>query len=233
MGFLPTYIWIFPQIWGNSFSIEPTLSSSLSSESINTTLGTLAALLQLTKGNTDDSYDGCYSHRHSTLLATSLWKRPSSLLEINSLFRSWALTLYKHRCPFREAASILRSASLSVGVFEVSKSHVEFAIDRELMFRRMIFHQLPLLGIDLVLSIDQYNRPLVRIEMENGAADLFAATAGCKDIHHVQSGRLIILRESDPPTSWLYISNDKAHLKDMSHAIHVKSVRIGEEPKAY
>lgn len=175
--------------------------------------------------------EGCYDSYH-TLQAENLWRKMSSLEELNGVVASWMLTLEKQGCHNllkAGASGIVQAMVLSFGGFRFSNQHLELNIHpkylhRDYEFRRLNYGNMTHLNVSIAVRDD--NKAVLYVALDRSDRNYYACDAGCLDTP-VQLGpakTLFPVKLTEPLTSILYITSDKMHMEDLRHAIHVKEV---------
>ncbi|XP_058451613.1 uncharacterized protein KIAA2013 homolog [Malaya genurostris] len=175
--------------------------------------------------------EGCYDSYH-TLQAENLWKKMTSLEELNAVVASWMLTLEKQGCHNllkAGASGIVQAMVLSFGGFRFSNQHLELNIHpkylhRDYDFRRLNYGNMTHVNVSIAVQDD--NKAALSVVLDRSDRNYYACDAGCLDTP-VQLGptrTIFPVKLTEPLTSILYITSDKAHMEDLRHAIHVKEV---------
>lgn len=175
--------------------------------------------------------EGCYDSYH-TLQAENLWKKMSSLEELNGVVGSWMLTLEKQGCHNllkAGASGIVQAMVLSFGGFRFSNQHLELNIHpkylhRDYDFRRLNYGNMTHVNVSIVVRDD--NKAVLSVALDRSDRNYYACDAGCLDtpVQLSQVKTLFPVKLTEPLTSILYITSDKRHMEDLRHAIHVKEV---------
>ncbi|XP_055637924.1 uncharacterized protein KIAA2013 homolog [Toxorhynchites rutilus septentrionalis] len=175
--------------------------------------------------------EGCYDSYH-TLQAENLWKKMSSLEEMNGIVASWVLTLEKQGCHNllkAGASGVVQAMVLSFGGFRFSNQHLELNIHpkylhRDYEFRRLNYGNMTHVNISIVVRDD--NKAVLSVALDRSDRNYYACDAGCLDtpVQLGPSKTIFPVKLTEPITSILYITSDKIHMEDLRHAIHVKEV---------
>ncbi|XP_055540844.1 uncharacterized protein KIAA2013 homolog [Wyeomyia smithii] len=175
--------------------------------------------------------EGCYDSYH-TLQAENLWKKMSSLEEMNNVVASWMLTLEKQGCHNllkAGASGVIQAMVLSFGGFRFSNQHLELNIHPKFLHRDYDFRRLNygnMTHVNVSIAVQDDNKAVLFVALDRSDRSYYACDAGCLDMP-IQLGptrTLFPVKLTEPLTSILYITSDKAHMEDLRHAIHVKEV---------
>lgn len=173
----------------------------------------------------------CY-HGNPTFHGDSLWRRVTSVQGALELQRRWTLTLRKNQCKSlvsEGAEGILQAMLLSFGGLRFTESDLRLNMDPFVLHNNIAFHRLIYRNDTISISIKRgtgEQSPVISVALEEVARiKLYACEAGC--IHDpVELGKkpeVLPVFVTDPVTAILYISHDRAHLRDLRDTIHVKA----------
>lgn len=175
--------------------------------------------------------ESCYDSYH-TLQAENLWKKMTSLEDMNAVVASWMLTLEKQGCHNllkAGASGVVQAMVLSFGGFRFSNQHLELNIHpkylhRDYDFRRLNYGNMTHVNVSIVVRDD--NKAVLSVALDRSDRNYYACDAGCLDtpVQLSQSKTLFPVKLTEPLTSILYITSDKIHMEDLRHAIHVREV---------
>ncbi|EDV31352.1 uncharacterized protein Dana_GF14592 [Drosophila ananassae] len=238
------HIDVWTDLWATGFTISTSKAeNSLNGDRINATM--YAVLSQVRSfefeeigGNKREDIakaltyaEGCYDSYH-TLQAENLWREMSNLQQLNSLVSSWMLTLEKQGCHnlIRAGASgVIQAMVLSFGSFRFSNQHLECNIHpkflhRDFHFRRLNYGNKTHLNVTIIVKDD--NKAVINVALDRSDRSYYACDGGCLDepILLTQNRRQFPVKLTEPLTAILYITEDKQHMEELHHAIHVKEV---------
>lgn len=200
-------------------------------EEINTNLGSGSPSIREDIAKALTYAEGCYDSYH-TLQAENLWRDMSSLSQLNSLVSSWMLTLEKQGCHnlIRAGASgVIQAMTLSFGSFRFSNQHLECNmhpkfLHRDFHFRRLNYGNKTHVNVTIIVKDD--NKAVINVALDRSDRSYYACDGGCLDepVLLTQSRREFPVKLTEPLTAILYITEDKQHMEEIHHAIHVKEV---------
>lgn len=177
--------------------------------------------------------EGCYDSYH-TLQAENLWRDMTTVEDANKVVQMWMVTLEKQGCHnlIRAGASgIIQSMVLSFGGFRFSNQHLEFNIHpkylhRDFSFRRLNYGNMT--HVNVTVKVREDNKAQIEVSLDRSDRNYYACDAGCLDppVQLNQLPRIFPVKLTEPLTAVLYITSDKQHMEDLSHAIHVKEVIV-------
>lgn len=236
-------------IWTTGFSISNSLATgAINGNQINGTMYYLLTnnqvpLLEINHlGNSTvapHSYhtERCYEG-FSTLHAVKLWKLPKNELEVAETNNLWALTLQKHGCGNLlnlGAEGILQAVVLSLGGFKFTNHHLDLNLNprqlhRDYVFRKINYGNMSLLTVDVEVGYDNHAVLYVTLnKLLDQTKHFYACDAGCIDPPvelKFNVRQEFPVKLTNPITAILYISEDKDHINDLKHALHVQEVDI-------
>ncbi|EDW45570.1 uncharacterized protein KIAA2013 homolog [Drosophila sechellia] len=238
------HIDVWTDLWATGFTISTSKAeNSLNGDRINATM--YAVLSQVrsfefeeTGGSKKEDIakaltyaEGCYDSYH-TLQAENLWREMSSLQQLNSLVTSWMLTLEKQGCHnlIRAGASgVIQAMVLSFGSFRFSNQHLECNIHPKFLHRDFHFRRLNYgnkTHVNVTIIVDDDNKAVINIALDRSDRSYYACDGGCLDepVLLTQNRRQFPVKLTEPLTAILYITEDKQHMEELHHAIHVKEV---------
>ncbi|EDW78086.1 uncharacterized protein Dwil_GK24196 [Drosophila willistoni] len=241
------HINVWTDLWATGFTISTSKAeNSLNGDRINATM--YAVLSQVRSFEYEESgagsptikediakaltyAEGCYDSYH-TLQAENLWRDMSSLHQLNTLVSSWMLTLEKQGCHnlIRAGASgVIQAMVLSFGSFRFSNQHLECNIHpkflhRDFHFRRLNYGNKTHVNVTIIVKDD--NKAVINVALDRSDRSYYACDGGCLDepVLLTQNRRQFPVKLTEPLTAILYITEDKQHMEDLHHAIHVKEV---------
>ncbi|XP_022225108.2 uncharacterized protein KIAA2013 homolog [Drosophila obscura] len=242
------HIDVWADLWATGFTISTSKAEhSLNGDRINATMYAVLSQVRcfefeemgtaVTTAKKEDiakalTYaEGCYDSYH-TLQAENLWREMSSLQQLNSLVSSWMLTLEKQGCHnlIRAGASgVIQAMVLSFGSFRFSNQHLECNIHpkflhRDFHFRRLNYGNKTHVNVTIIVKDD--NKAIINVALDRSDRSYYACDGGCLDepVLLTQSRRHFPVKLTEPLTAILYITEDKQHMEELHHAIHVKEV---------
>ncbi|EDV57397.1 uncharacterized protein KIAA2013 homolog [Drosophila erecta] len=238
------HIDVWTDLWATGFTISTSKAEhSLNGDRINATM--YAVLSQVrsfefeeTGGSKKEDIakaltyaEGCYDSYH-TLQAENLWREMSNLQQLNSLVTSWMLTLEKQGCHnlIRAGASgVIQAMVLSFGSFRFSNQHLECNIHPKFLHRDFHFRRLNYgnkTHVNVTIIVDDDNKAVINIALDRSDRSYYACDGGCLDepVLLTQNRRQFPVKLTEPLTAILYITEDKQHMEELHHAIHVKEV---------
>ncbi|KAH8255731.1 hypothetical protein KR038_009292 [Drosophila bunnanda] len=240
------HIDVWTDLWATGFTISTSKAeNSLNGDRINATMYAVLSQVrsfefeELGVGTSkrDDiakalTYaEGCYDSYH-TLQAENLWRDMSSLQQLNSVVSSWMLTLEKQGCHnlIRAGASgVIQAMVLSFGSFRFSNQHLECNIHpkflhRDFHFRRLNYGNKTHVNVTIIVTDD--NKAVINVALDRSDRSYYACDGGCLDepVLLTQNRRQFPVKLTEPLTAILYITEDKQHMEELHHAIHVKEV---------
>ncbi|EDW87307.1 uncharacterized protein KIAA2013 homolog [Drosophila yakuba] len=238
------HIDVWTDLWATGFTISTSKAeNSLNGDRINATM--YAVLSQVrsfefeeTGGSKKEDIakaltyaEGCYDSYH-TLQAENLWREMSNLQQLNSLVTSWMLTLEKQGCHnlIRAGASgVIQAMVLSFGSFRFSNQHLECNIHPKFLHRDFHFRRLNYgnkTHVNVTIIVDDDNKAVINIALDRSDRSYYACDGGCLDepVLLTQNRRQFPVKLTEPLTAILYITEDKQHMEELHHAIHVKEV---------
>ncbi|XP_017858222.1 PREDICTED: uncharacterized protein KIAA2013 homolog [Drosophila arizonae] len=247
------HINVWTDLWATGFTISTSKAeNSLNGDRINATM--YAVLSQVRSFEFEDTSsglfgsssstgkreeiakaltyaEGCYDSYH-TLQAENLWRDMSTLNQLNSLVSSWMLTLEKQGCHnlIRAGASgVIQAMTLSFGSFRFSNQHLECNmhpkfLHRDFHFRRLNYGNKTHVNVTIIVKDD--NKAVIYVALDRSDRSYYACDGGCLDepILLTQNRREFPVKLTEPLTAILYITEDKQHMEEIHHAIHVKEV---------
>ncbi|KAM8715662.1 hypothetical protein ACLKA7_002674 [Drosophila subpalustris] len=200
-------------------------------EEVNTVLGSGSPSMREDIAKALTYAEGCYDSYH-TLQAENLWRDMSTLNQLNSLVSSWMLTLEKQGCHnlIRAGASgVIQAMTLSIGSFRFSNQHLECNmhpkfLHRDFHFRRLNYGNKTHVNVTIIVKDD--NKAVINVALDRSDRSYYACDGGCLDepVLLTQSRREFPVKLTEPLTAILYITEDKQHMEEIHHAIHVKEV---------
>ncbi|KAI8043367.1 uncharacterized protein KIAA2013 homolog [Drosophila gunungcola] len=238
------HIDVWTDLWATGFTISTSKAeNSLNGDRINATM--YAVLSQVRSFEFEEmgaskkediakalTYaEGCYDSYH-TLQAENLWREMSNLQQLNSLVSSWMLTLEKQGCHnlIRAGASgVIQGMVLSFGSFRFSNQHLECNIHpkflhRDFHFRRLNYGNKTHVNVTIIVKDD--NKAVINVALDRSDRSYYACDGGCLDepVLLTPNRRQFPVKLTEPLTAILYITEDKQHMEELHHAIHVKEV---------
>lgn len=179
--------------------------------------------------------EGCYDSYH-TLEAENLWRGMDTVPAMNEVVSSWLLTLEKHGCHNlikAGASGVVQAMVLSMGSFRFSNQHLEWRIHPKYLHRECTFRRLnygDMTHVNVTVEVTEDNRAVIYAALDRSDGQYYACDAGCLDepVQLYESRRMFPVKMTDPLTAILYITEDKGHMQELKHAIHVKEVVDGE-----
>ncbi|KAH8263700.1 hypothetical protein KR044_012705 [Drosophila immigrans] len=252
--FRQEHINVWADIWATGFTISTSKAeNSLNGDRINATMyavlsqvrsfefeelnaglgtGSVAIREDIAKALT--YAEGCFDSYH-TLQAENLWRDMSTLAQLNAVVSSWMLTLEKQGCHnlIRAGASgVIQAMTLSFGSFRFSNQHLECNIHpkflhRDFHFRRLNYGNKTHVNVTIIVKDD--NKAVINVALDRSDRSYYACDGGCLDepVLLTQSRREFPVKLTEPLTAILYITEDKQHMEEIHHAIHVKEVVEG------
>lgn len=85
--------------------------------------------------------------------------------------------------------------------------------------------------MNISVSVGEDNRASLFVALDRSDKDYYACDAGCLDTP-VELGpdkKQFPIKLTEPVTSILYITSDRAHMEDLRLSIHVKEIIEGED----
>ncbi|XP_026478409.1 uncharacterized protein KIAA2013 homolog [Ctenocephalides felis] len=244
-AFRGQHMQVWQHLWSTGFTISDSKAeNSINGDQINATMYYVLSqtrsyefeehISQIQKNEISKSLsytEGCYEGYH-TLQADNLWKDLNTLENVNTVVKSWLLTLEKQGCHNlvkAGASGISQAMVLSFGGLRFSNQHLEFNIHpkylhRDYHFRKLNYGNLTHLNISVVVRDD--NKAVLYVAVDRADRNYYACDGGCMD-DPIQLGptkKLFPVKLTEPLTAILYITSDKQHMEDLKHAIHVKEV---------
>ncbi|ALC38006.1 CG7289 [Drosophila busckii] len=246
------HINVWNDLWATGFTISSSKAeNSLNGDRINATM--YAVLSQVRSFEFEDlgagagtpalrediakalTYaEGCYDSYH-TLQAENLWRDMTTLHQLNTLVSSWMLTLEKQGCHhlIRAGASgVIQAMTLSFGSFRFSNQHLECNmhpkfLHRDFHFRRLNYGNKTHVNVTIIVKED--NKAVINVALDRSDRSYYACDGGCLDepVLLTQNRREFPVKLTEPLTAILYITEDKQHMEEIHHAIHVKEVVEG------
>ncbi|XP_017854658.2 uncharacterized protein KIAA2013 homolog [Drosophila busckii] len=243
------HINVWNDLWATGFTISSSKAeNSLNGDRINATM--YAVLSQVRSFEFEDlgagagtpalrediakalTYaEGCYDSYH-TLQAENLWRDMTTLHQLNTLVSSWMLTLEKQGCHhlIRAGASgVIQAMTLSFGSFRFSNQHLECNmhpkfLHRDFHFRRLNYGNKTHVNVTIIVKED--NKAVINVALDRSDRSYYACDGGCLDepVLLTQNRREFPVKLTEPLTAILYITEDKQHMEEIHHAIHVKEV---------
>lgn len=243
------HVRVWNSLWATGFSISSSLAEgALNGDRINATI--YAVLSQTRAYEFEDSItpqkteeirqalvyaEGCYDSYH-TLEAENLWRHMDTITGINEVVNSWLLTLEKNGCHKllkAGASGVVQAMVLSFGQFRFTNQHLEWRIHpkylhREFAFRRLNYGEMS--HVNVSVRVTEENKAMIYVALDRSDGDYYACDAGCLDEPVQLEERLkeFPVKLTDPLTAILYITEDRQHMQELRHAIHVKEVIEGE-----
>lgn len=240
---------VWASLWATGFSISTSLAeNALNGDRINSTIYAVLSQVRayefeesITPQRTEDirqalSYaEGCYDSYH-TLEAENLWRTMDTVAGMNEVVNSWLLTLEKHGCHNlikAGASGVVQAMVLSFGSFRFSNRHLELRIHPKYLHRDYTFRRLnygDMTHVNVSIEVTEDNKAVIHAALDRSDGEYYACDAGCLDepVQLDQTRRLFPVKLTDPLTAILYITEDKVHMEELKHAIHVKEVIEGE-----
>ncbi|XP_030383589.1 uncharacterized protein KIAA2013 homolog [Scaptodrosophila lebanonensis] len=246
-SFRQEHINVWTDLWATGFSISTSKAEqSLNGDRINATM--YAVLSQVRSFEFEEmaanspairddiakalTYaEGCYDSYH-TLQAENLWRDMSTLENLNGLVSSWMVTLEKQGCHnlIRAGASgVIQAMVLSFGSFRFSNQHLECNmhpkfLHRDFHFRRLNYGNKTHVNVTIIVKED--NKAVINVALDRSDRSYYACDGGCLDdpVLLTQNRRQFPVKLTEPLTAILYITEDKQHMEELHHAIHVKEV---------
>ncbi|XP_060646956.1 uncharacterized protein KIAA2013 homolog [Drosophila sulfurigaster albostrigata] len=250
-NFRQEHINVWADLWATGFTISTSKAeNSLNGDRINATMyavlsqvrsfefeelnaglgtGSVAIREDIAKALT--YAEGCFDSYH-TLQAENLWRDMATLSQLNSLVSSWMLTLEKQGCHnlIRAGASgVIQAMTLSFGSFRFSNQHLECNmhpkfLHRDFHFRRLNYGNKTHVNVTIIVKED--NKAVINVALDRSDRSYYACDGGCLDepVLLTQSRREFPVKLTEPLTAILYITEDKQHMEEIHHAIHVKEV---------
>ncbi|KAH8412348.1 hypothetical protein KR009_001392 [Drosophila setifemur] len=238
------HIDVWTDLWATGFTISTSKAeNSLNGDRINATMYAVLSQVrsfefeEMGGSKRDDiakalTYaEGCYDSYH-TLQAENLWRDMSNLQQLNSLVSSWMLTLEKQGCHnlIRAGASgVIQAMVLSFGSFRFSNQHLECNIHpkflhRDFHFRRLNYGNKTHVNVTIIVTDD--NKAVINVALDRSDRSYYACDGGCLDepVLLTPNRRQFPVKLTEPLTAILYITEDKQHMEELHHAIHVKEV---------
>lgn len=239
-------------IWSSGFGISKSLATGATNgDQLNGSIyymltNNRAPHLELTKlyGNSSAvvtqpgfNTERCYGG-FSTMHALKLWKLPRNELELSASNLLWQLTLQKQGCGGLlelGAIGILQAIILSLGSLKFTHHHLDLNLNprqlhRDYEFRRINYANLSLISIDVEVGFDNHALLYVTLnELLDPKKKFYACDAGCIDTPvelHLNDRIEFPVKLTNPITAILYISDDKVHINELKHALHVQEVDI-------
>ncbi|XP_030557458.1 uncharacterized protein KIAA2013 homolog [Drosophila novamexicana] len=249
--FRQDHINVWTDLWATGFTISTSKAeNSLNGDRINATM--YAVLSQVRSFEFEDAAsgsfgssagirediakaltyaEGCYDSYH-TLQAENLWRDMSTLTQLNSLVSSWMLTLEKQGCHnlIRAGASgVIQAMTLSFGSFRFSNQHLECNMHPKFLHRDFHFRRLNYgnkTHVNVTITVKDDNKAVINVALDRSDRSYYACDGGCLDepILLTQNRREFPVKLTEPLTAILYITEDKQHMEEIHHAIHVKEV---------
>ncbi|XP_016945112.2 uncharacterized protein KIAA2013 homolog [Drosophila suzukii] len=238
------HIDVWTDLWATGFTISTSKAeNSLNGDRINATM--YAVLSQVRSFEFEETgaskkeeiakaltyAEGCYDSYH-TLQAENLWREMSNLQQLNSLVTSWMLTLEKQGCHnlIRAGASgVIQGMVLSFGSFRFSNQHLECNIHpkflhRDFHFRRLNYGNKTHVNVTIIVKDD--NKAVINVALDRSDRSYYACDGGCLDepVLLTPNRRQFPVKLTEPLTAILYITEDKQHMEELHHVLHVKEV---------
>lgn len=236
---------VWQQLWNSGFGISNSkASNALNGDKINATIyyvlsNTRSPLhevdiqpfrrqeLSLSLTRPDRCYDG-----HHTLQASTLWSHLNTIDDVINVVSLWKLTLEKQGCLTllqAGADGVIQAILLSFGALKFSDHHLEFCthpkdLHRDYEFRRIMYGNGTNLNISVIVRED--NKAVLYVAVDRSDKNFYACDGGCLDLP-VQLGtekKQFPVKLTEPPTAILYITDNKQHMEELKHTIHVKEV---------
>lgn len=243
------HVRVWTSLWATGFGISTSRAEgALNGDRINSTI--YAVLSQVPAYEFEDSVtpqrteeirqaliyaEGCYDSYH-TLEAEDLWRGMDTMAAMNEVVSSWLLTLEKNGCHnlIRAGASgVVQAMVLSMGSFRFSNQHLEWRIHpkylhREYRFRRLNYGDMT--HVNVSVEVTEENRAVIYAALDRSDGHYYACDGGCLDdpVQLLDNKRMFPVKLTEPLTAILYITEDREHMQELKHAIHVKEVAEGE-----
>jgi len=180
--------------------------------------------------------DRCYAG-NPTLQAPNLWAPLSDAESVQKIVRLWLLTLEKNGCGnllSAGAEGTMQAVILSFVAMQFHQNHLEMGIHpkelhRDYFLRRVRYSNTTSLNVTMIVGEDYKASIRVILDKNTGSRDFYACDAGCLDSPVKLSGEeetQFPVKITEPLTAILYVTNDRQHVVELKHAIHVKEVAV-------